>query len=173
MTIDSAVHSILHFHSCTAIYPMLHKISKAFFGGLFLERLIFGGVYLQREICVSKSIGLALQLEGNLLFFLCFTLYLKAKYKPGGGEEQGRAHVPRLALCQHSHSSVVSASIRRDKDQLQVFTLFQRGKCLSYRGVPKNRVDCKFFYYLKKLSVYPAVLTVSVYLSPKIFSGPF
>ena len=28
--------------------------------GLFLEGLIFGGVYLGREICVSKSIGLAL-----------------------------------------------------------------------------------------------------------------
>ena len=42
-----------------------------------------------REICISKSIGLALLLEGNLLFLLCFTLYLRAisKYKPprGGG----------------------------------------------------------------------------------------
>ena len=28
--------------------------------GLFLEGLIFGGAYLQKEICVSKSIGLAL-----------------------------------------------------------------------------------------------------------------
>ena len=34
----------------------------------------------------SKSIGLALWLEGNLLFLLCFTLYLRAisKYKPLG-----------------------------------------------------------------------------------------
>ena len=30
------------------------------FEGLFLEGLIFGGAYLRREICVSKSIGLAL-----------------------------------------------------------------------------------------------------------------
>ena len=28
-------------------------------------------------------------------------------------------------------------------------------------------------FYLKKLSVNPALLTVSVYRSPKIFSGPF
>ena len=28
--------------------------------GLFLEGLIFGGAYLRKEICVSKSIGLAL-----------------------------------------------------------------------------------------------------------------
>ena len=33
--------------------------------GLFLEGLIQGGVYLRREICVSKSIGLALYLEEN------------------------------------------------------------------------------------------------------------
>ena len=39
--------------------------SKALFEGL-----IFGGAYVQREICVSKSIGLALFLKGNLLFFL-------------------------------------------------------------------------------------------------------
>ena len=52
-----------------------------------MERLIFGGAYLRREICVSKSIGLALQLEVNLPFLLCFTLYLRAisKYKPPGG----------------------------------------------------------------------------------------
>ena len=47
-----------------------------------MERLIFGGpAYLQREICVSKSIGLALQLEGNLPFSLCFTLYLRAIFQ--------------------------------------------------------------------------------------------
>ena len=35
----------------------------------------------------SKSIGLALYLERNLPFLLCFTLYLRAisKYKPPGG----------------------------------------------------------------------------------------
>ena len=47
---------------------------------------MFGEAYLWREIFVSKSIGLALQLEGNLPFLLCFTLYLRAvsKYKPSG-----------------------------------------------------------------------------------------
>ena len=33
---------------------------RPFLRGLFLEGLIFGGAYLQREVCVSKSIGLAL-----------------------------------------------------------------------------------------------------------------
>ena len=58
-----------------------------------MEGLIFGGAYLQREICVSKSIGLALQLEGNLPFLLSFTLYLRSisKYKsPGGLYLEGR-----------------------------------------------------------------------------------
>ena len=52
-----------------------------------MEVLIFEGAYLWREICVSKSIGLALHLEVNLPFLLCFTLYLRAisKYKPPGG----------------------------------------------------------------------------------------
>ena len=52
-----------------------------------MEGLIFGGAFLWREISVSKSIGLALQLEGNLPFLLCFTLCLRAisKYKPLGG----------------------------------------------------------------------------------------
>ena len=43
-----------------------------------MEGLIFGGAYLRREICVSKSTELAFGLEGNLLFLLCFTLYLRA-----------------------------------------------------------------------------------------------
>ena len=40
-----------------------------------------------REMCVSKSIGLALKFEGNLPFLLCFTLHLRAisKDKPPGG----------------------------------------------------------------------------------------
>ena len=52
-----------------------------------MERLIFGRAYIRREICVSKSIGLALKMEGNLPFLLCFTLYLRAisEYKPLGG----------------------------------------------------------------------------------------
>ena len=60
---------------------------RPFLRGLFLEGLIFGGAYLRREICVSKSIGLALQLEVNLPFLLCFTLYLRAIFQvqaPGG-----------------------------------------------------------------------------------------
>ena len=55
--------------------------------GLFLEGLIFGGAYLRREICVSKSIGLACSGKEIYHFLLCFTLYSRAnsEYKPPGG----------------------------------------------------------------------------------------
>ena len=45
-----------------------------------MEGLIFEGAYLRTEICVSKSIGLALQLEVNLPFLLCFILYFEENF---------------------------------------------------------------------------------------------
>ena len=80
--------------------PEAYIFQRPFLGGLFLEGLIFGGAYLRREICVSKSIGLALQLEVNLPFLLCFTLYLRAisKYKSPGGLIFGGA-IQRRVFC--------------------------------------------------------------------------
>ena len=77
----------LIYRKSTKISPGAYIFERPFLRGLFLEGLVFGGAYLRREICVSKSIGLALQLEGNLPFLLCFILYLRAisKYKPLGG----------------------------------------------------------------------------------------
>ena len=46
-----------------------------------MEGLIFGGACLRREICVSKSIGLALSLEVNLPFWLFVTLYLRVIFQ--------------------------------------------------------------------------------------------
>ena len=60
------------------ISPGAYSFQRPFLRGLFLKGVIFGGAYLWREISVSKSIGLTLYLEGNLPFFLCFTLYLRA-----------------------------------------------------------------------------------------------
>ena len=39
---------------------------------LFLDGLIFGGAYVRREICVSKSIGLAC--SGKEIYHFCFVL---------------------------------------------------------------------------------------------------
>ena len=47
------------FVTCMSVLWGLY-FSKALFKGLFLEGLIFGGAYLWREICISKSIGIAL-----------------------------------------------------------------------------------------------------------------
>ena len=66
-----------------------------------MEGLIFGGAYLRREICVSKSIGLALQLEVNLRFLLCLTLYLRAIFQvqaPGALYLEGRFNGRFFAL---------------------------------------------------------------------------
>ena len=45
------------------ISPGAYIFQRPFLRGLVLEGLIFGGAYLWREICVSKSIGLALYLK--------------------------------------------------------------------------------------------------------------
>ena len=68
-------------------YRKIPKISPGAYIFQRLEGLIFGGAYLRREICVLKSNGLALYLEVNLPFLLCFTLYLRAIFQvqaPGG-----------------------------------------------------------------------------------------
>ena len=57
-----------------------------YFSKALFEGLNFGGANVWREICISKSIELAL-LEVNLPFLLCFTLYLRAIFQvqaPGG-----------------------------------------------------------------------------------------
>ena len=83
------------------ISPGAYIFKRPFLSGLFLEGLIFGGAYLWTEICVSKSIGLALQLEVNVPFLLCFTLYLRAIFQvqaPGGLYLEGQFNVEVFAL---------------------------------------------------------------------------
>ena len=70
------------YHKIPEISPGVYVFERPFLRGLFLEGLIFGGAYVQREICVSKSTGLAIFLERNLpLFFVL----LCATSPPGGG----------------------------------------------------------------------------------------
>ena len=58
-----------------------------------MEGLIFRRASLQREICVSKSVGLAGSGKEIYHFFFVFTLYSRAnsKYKPPGGLIFGEA----------------------------------------------------------------------------------
>ena len=75
-----------------------------------MEGLIFGGAYLQREICISKLVGLALQLEVNLLFLLYFTLYLMAIFQvqaPGRGLFSEFYGIPLILFQRKSAALVV------------------------------------------------------------------
>ena len=58
--IPERVHSISIYRKIPKISPGAYIFQRPFLRRLFLEGLIFAGAYLQREICVSKSIGLAL-----------------------------------------------------------------------------------------------------------------
>ena len=68
---------VLNYRKIPKIIPGAYIFQRPFLRDLFLEGLIFGGAYLWREIYVSKSVGLALQLEVNLPFLLYFSLYLR------------------------------------------------------------------------------------------------
>ena len=64
---DSEELKLIHLSVLAVKYRKIPKISpgayifqRPFLRGLFLEGLIFGGAYLRREICVYKSVGLAL-----------------------------------------------------------------------------------------------------------------
>ena len=48
------------YHKIPKISSGAYIFQRPFLRGLFLEGLIFRGAYLRREICVSKSVGLAL-----------------------------------------------------------------------------------------------------------------
>ena len=67
---------LITYRKIPKISPGAYIFQRPFLMGLFLEGLIFGGAYLRGDICISKSIGLPLKLEGNLPFLLCFALYL-------------------------------------------------------------------------------------------------
>ena len=53
-------HFLLSYRKIPKISPESYIFQRPFLRGLFLEGLIYGGAYLRRNICVSKSIGLAL-----------------------------------------------------------------------------------------------------------------
>ena len=58
-----------------------------------MEGLIFGGAYVRREICVSKSIGLAC--NGKEIYHFCFVLLcirgqIPSTSPPGGLYSEGR-----------------------------------------------------------------------------------
>ena len=71
------------------ISPWAYIFQRAFFEGFqFLEGPIFGGAYPRREICDSKSIGLALYIVGRkFIVFALFYFVFEGNFQvqaPGG-----------------------------------------------------------------------------------------
>ena len=97
------------FHSCfqkgyrkiPKISPEAYIFQRPFLRGLFLEGLIFEGAYVRREICVSKSIGLAC--SGKVIYHFCFVLLcirgqIPSTSPPGGLYSEGRFNGGFFAL---------------------------------------------------------------------------
>ena len=83
------------------ISPGAYIFQRPFLRGLFLEGLVFGGAYVRREICVSKSIGLAC--SGKEIYHFCFVLLcnqgqILITSPPGGLYSEGRFNEGFLAL---------------------------------------------------------------------------
>ena len=77
---------MISFHKIPKISPGAYIFQRPFLRGLFLEGLIFSGAYLWREICVSRSIGLAYSWKEIIAIFALF-------YFVFGGNFQVRAPV--------------------------------------------------------------------------------
>ena len=83
------------------VSPGAYIFQSPFLRGLFLEGLIFGGAYVRREICVSKSIGLAC--SGKKIYHFCFVLLcirgqIPSTSPPGGLYSEGRFNGGFFAL---------------------------------------------------------------------------
>ena len=77
------------------ISPGSYTFQRPFLRGLFLDGLIFVGAYVRREVCVSKSIGLAYSWkEINRFCFVLLCIWGQfSKHKtPGGLYWEGRFH---------------------------------------------------------------------------------
>ena len=69
------MHDRIYFmHYDKGEYRKIPKISpgELYSSKALFERLIFGEAYVRREICVSKSIGLACR--GKKIYHVCFVL---------------------------------------------------------------------------------------------------
>ena len=74
-SIDKLIKGLFKLWKCRKIAKISHGayiFQRPFLRGLFLEGLIFRGAYVRREICVSKSIGLAC--SGKEIYHFCFVL---------------------------------------------------------------------------------------------------
>ena len=83
------------------ISPGAYIFQRPSLRGLFLEGPIFRGAYVWREICISKSIGLAC--SGKEIYHFCFVLLcirgqIPSTSPPGGLYSEGRFNGGFFAL---------------------------------------------------------------------------
>ena len=95
------ISTVLQYRKIPKISPWAYIFQRPFLRGLFLEGLKFGGAYLRREICVSKSIGLAC--SGKEIYHFCFVLLcirgqIPSTSLPGGLYSEGRFNGGFFAL---------------------------------------------------------------------------
>ena len=63
---------MMSYRKIPKISPGAYIFQRPFLRGLVLEGLIFSGAYLWREICVSRSIGLAYSWKEIIAIFALF-----------------------------------------------------------------------------------------------------
>ena len=66
----TAADGMVKYCKIPKISPRAYIFQRPFLRGLFFEGPIFRGAYVWREICVSKSVGLAC--SGKEIYYFCF-----------------------------------------------------------------------------------------------------
>ena len=66
---------MMSYRKIPKMSPGAYIFQRPFLRGLFLEGLIFSGAYLWREICVSRSIGLAYSWKKFTVFALFYFVF--------------------------------------------------------------------------------------------------
>ena len=82
---------VQRYRKIPKIGPGAHVFQRPFLRGLFFfEWLIVGGAYLRREICVSKSIGLALGVGSKFTVFALFYFVFEGYFPSTSPREEAR-----------------------------------------------------------------------------------
>ena len=89
---------VTNYRKIPKISPGAYIFQRPFWRGLFLEGPIFGGAYVLREICVSKSIGLACSGKDVFVVLLCNRGQFPSTSPPGGLYSEGRFNGGFFAL---------------------------------------------------------------------------
>ena len=77
---------VQRYRTILKIGPGAHIFQRPFLRGFFF----FGGAYLQREICVSKSIGLALGVGSKFTVFALFYFVFEGYFPSTSPREEAR-----------------------------------------------------------------------------------